>query len=125
MKRSLFLPILLCLLSVPVFADNWTGYLVDAKCYASEERNVSPFDTNIDTDRDRGFEVYFCRPTPKTKTFTIVDDDGRSIDLDASGNAKAADLVRQAPAKSVIAVTVAGQTHGKTVSVDSITKKNK
>ena len=125
MKRGLFLLILLCLLCVPVFADTWTGYLVDAKCYASLERNRSPFDTNIDTDRDRGSEVYFCRPTPKTKTFTIVDYDGQSVDLDASGNAKAADLVRQAPAKSVIAVTIAGQKHGKIVSVDSITKKNK
>jgi hypothetical protein len=123
MKRSLCLPILLCLLSVPVFADTWTGYLVDAKCYASEERNVSPFDPDIDTDRDRGSEVQFCRPSLKTKTFAIVDYDGQSVDLDASGNAKAADLVKQAPSKSPIAVTVTGQKHGKVVAVDSITKK--
>ena len=121
MKQSLFLLVVLCLLSVPVFADTWTGYLVDAKCYASEERNVSPFDSNVDTDRDRGSEVQFCRPSPKTKTFAIVDYDGRSVALDASGNAKAADLAKQATRKSVIAVTVTGQKHGKVVAVDSIT----
>ena len=45
-----------CLACTLAWADDWTGALVDAKCWASEESNVNPHDslTNVDRDRDGG-----------------------------------------------------------------------
>jgi hypothetical protein len=120
----MLLAALVCLGSAPVYAETWTGYLVDAKCYASQERNVNPFDPNFDTNHDRGYEVRVCQPGAKTKSFTIVQSDGVSFELDPSGNGKAADLIRQTSKESVIRVTVTGEKHKGIVRVDSISLAN-
>ena len=120
MKHTMLVAVCLFLGSAPVFAETWTGYLVDAKCYASQERNVNPFDSNFNTNHDRGYEVRVCRPSAKTSTFAVVDPDGVSFELDSAGNQKAAELVRQTGKKSVFGVTVTGELHKDTVSVDSI-----
>ena len=121
MKQVISLALFLCLGSVPVYPETWTGYLVDAKCYASEERNVNPFDPTFDTNHDRGYEVRVCQPTAKTKSFTVVDSDGVSFELDPSGNTRAASLIRQGTSKkSVITVTLTGEKQEHRVKVDSI-----
>jgi hypothetical protein len=120
MRQVILLAAFLYLLSVPAFAETWTGYLVDAKCYASEERNVNPFDSNFNTNHDRGYEIRVCQPSAKTRSFTVVDSDGVSFELDPSGNGKAADVVRQAGKTSMLSVTITGQKHKDTVSVTSI-----
>jgi hypothetical protein len=120
MKLAMLLALLLCLDSAPVYAENWTGYLVDARCYSSQERNVNPFDPTFNTNHDRGYEIRVCRPSAKTRSFAVVDSDGVSFELDPSGNEKAADLIRRAPKESVISVTVTGTKHKDTVRVDSI-----
>ena len=109
------------LLAVFLFAETWSGYLVDAKCYASQERNVNPFDSNFNTNHDRGYEIRVCRPSAKTTSFTVVARDGSSFELDPSGNDKLADLIRQAAKEPDIAVTVTGEKHKDTVKVNSIT----
>ena len=43
--RLTILAVAFCLESASGFAENWSGTLVDSKCFASEERNVSPTDT--------------------------------------------------------------------------------
>ena len=101
-------------------AQTWSGYLVDAKCYQAEENNVNPFDPNFDANHNRGVEVEMCRPNAKTKSFAVVQTDGRSFRLDAAGNAKALDLVKSAVAKSGLRVSVSGPMHKDTVTVDSI-----
>src|SRR5690348_2424853 len=101
MKRSLFLSIVFCLESAPLFANtnSWTGYLVDSHCYDSQENNVSIVDGgSIDVNHDRGREVQVCHPKLSTSSFTLVDPDGQSVRLDANGNAMASNLVREAEA---------------------------
>lgn len=116
MPRSL----LVLLLASGAFAENWSGFLVDSKCYAAKERNVSPTNTLIYVDRDRGSEIAYCSPDKKTKSFGVVQPDGSDIELDAAGNAKAAALVQKAGKKSHYTVTVTGQWIRNRVAVDSI-----
>jgi hypothetical protein len=102
------------------FAGTWSGALVDAKCWGFRERNVNPRDTLTFVDRDRNLEISFCTPNTKTNLFAIVPPDGVSLQLDAAGNAKAADVVRTAGKKSLIHVNVTGEADKQTIAVTSI-----
>ena len=101
-------------------ADTWSGALVNAKCYSAAERNVNPTDTSTAVDRDRGEEIRYCSPNAKTKLFAVVQQDATSFELDPSGNAKAADLVRRTGKKQPFFVTVTGELKEHTVRVDEI-----
>ena len=120
MELTTPLAVLLCLASAPSFAGSWSGWLVDAKCYAALERNKSPTDTLNYVDRDKNHELRYCEPNAKTRSFALVERNGLSFNLDAGGNAKAAELVRRAGKKSIAEVTVAGEMTTDTVKVDSI-----
>jgi hypothetical protein len=106
--------------AAPIFAGSFTGDLVDSKCYTSEENNVNPFDPPSNVNHDRGYEIRVCRPNARTKYFAIVDHDGRSFQLDPSGNDKVLELVRQIDKKSRLLVTVTGEIQKRTLRVDSI-----
>jgi hypothetical protein len=93
---------------------------VNSKCYAAEERNVNPTDTETHVDRDGNLEIRYCRPRAKTKSFAIVTPDGQSFELDSAGNAKAAELVRQSGKKSRYDVAVVGGISKHTIQVESI-----
>ena len=109
-----------CLAATSGLAGNWSGALVDSKCFDGEERNVGPTDALTNVDRDRGEEIRFCSPNSKTKAFTVVERDGLSFKLDAGGNSKAVELVRNAGKKPHYVVTVTGEMSKNTVKVDSI-----
>ena len=111
---------LFCLASALGLAGTWSGWLVDSKCYANLERNKSPADTFNYVDRNKSEELRYCRPKAKTKSFTLLDQNGLSYDLDAAGNAKAAKLMRSAPAKANVPVRVTGEVTRDTLPVDSI-----
>jgi hypothetical protein len=116
--------VVMCLVSATCFAGTWPGALVDGKCYASEERNVGPNDTLTNVDRDKGWEIRFCSPKTKTASFEFVrQEDGQSFRLDSEGNAKAAELVRKTGKKRGFTVTLAGETSGNTIKVDSIAER--
>ncbi len=102
------------------FAATWSGELVDSKCYAAEQRNVNPTDTETWVDGDKSYEIRYCSPRSKTRVFAVVDRDGRSFNLDPAGNAKAAALVPNDRKKHVTPVTVTGERIGKAIKVDSI-----
>lgn len=106
LSRIVLLGFLACALGR---AETWTGWLVNAKCYEYEVHNVSPTDSLINVDRDRGEEVLFCSPNGKTKTFTIVDRDGYKFNLDLNGNTQAGDLVRTTGKRDYYPVTVTGE----------------
>lgn len=103
-------------------AGTWSGSLVDAKCYTSEEFNTNPTNTLKNVDSDRAAEIRVCRPKQKTKSFAVVQVDGQSVNLDDGGNAKAADLVRTAGKSRYLRVTVTGEKTGQVIQVDSITQ---
>jgi hypothetical protein len=109
-----------CLASGLVFAESWTGALVDPKCYDALERNVNPTDTLTHVDRDTNQEIRYCSPNAKTKLFGIVEQDGTILRFDSAGNAKAAELVRTIHKKDRLYVAVTGEMSGKTIKVDSI-----
>lgn len=120
MKWTIRLSVLLWMTSGATFAQSWSGYLVDSRCYAAEERNVSPRDTETAVDRDRGYEVRYCSPGAKTRVFAIVPPSGERLKLDAAGNAKAGEIVRGIGKKSMLWVTATGELSGRTLEVNSI-----
>ena len=123
MKHFAALVVLLCVVAAPAFAEGWTGFLVDAKCYASEETNVGPFDLPFYLTR-RGDEIPACRPGRKTKIYAIVDLDGYTFEIDSSENAKAADVVRKAANRHVLRVRITGEEVNKKLKIDTITLEN-
>ena len=110
----------LCLFSVSGFAGTLEGVLVNSECYRTMERNVNPGDVALDASRDRNLEVRYCRANGRTKSFTLVQPDGQSFQLDAPGNAKAADIVRKGNEKFIFVVDVTGEVRDHTITVDSI-----
>ena len=119
-RRTIALATLMGLTAAPGFAQSTTGFLVDSDCYESVERNVNPWDTNTYVDRDRDWEVRYCSPNRKTKSFTLVNHDGLSFKLDAAGNTKAAELVGSTRRKSLLEVTVTGEMSEGGIKVSSI-----
>jgi hypothetical protein len=116
----MLLTVLLCLSPALSLAENWSGVLVNSKCYGAEERNMNPTDTSFNVDRDRNFEIRYCAPSVKTKFFAVVQSDGIRLKFDPSGNAKAAELIGKTGKKSLLAVAVTGELKGNTIRVDSI-----
>jgi len=98
------------------FAGSWSGTLVDANCSASVERNHNVTDSVRDVD----LEVRLCSPKARTRSFAILHSDGERVVLDSAGNAKAAELVRQAVEKSPLYVSVDGDRNKNTIQVRSI-----
>jgi hypothetical protein len=118
--RTALLLALGCFSSVLTFAGMWTGTLVDSRCYAAEERNVNPTDTQPFVDRDRNLELRMCTPNAKTKSFAVVQPDNSRLGLDPRGNSIAAELVRKAGRKPAFYVTVTGEMGRHEVKVKSI-----
>lgn len=115
--------LLLCLTAVPGFAAALSGFLVDSKCYASEERNHGPNDTIL-ADRDMDFEIRYCSPHAKTRNFAVVRADWTALQFDPAGNAKAADLVRKVGRRKRFEVVVNGELEQRSIRVVSIAAAN-
>jgi hypothetical protein len=120
MALMMRLAIVVCLASTLGFSGTWSGALVNFKCYDSLEGNVNPHDSLSNVDRDRGQEIRFCSPDGNTKSFAIVDRDGLRFKLDAGGNTKASELVRNTGKKLYYRVTVTGEMSKDTIKTDSI-----
>jgi hypothetical protein len=103
------LSLLICL-SAWGFAGTWSGFLVNSRCYASVQNNVSADTTTVSRDMSLGLRE--CSATPKTERFSIVLSDWSVLKLDTAGNASAAAIVRRNPKRSALyCVTVAGVRH--------------
>ena len=115
------------LVSLPTrsFADSWSGALVDAKCFAFEERNVNPTDTMTSVDRDFAGELRYCSPSTKTKAFSLVERDGTTFRLDAEGNAKALDILAKSGKKDLTIVVVTGEREKNIIKVTAMAMSNK
>ena len=120
MTRTIRVAVVICLSPALSYAENWTGALVDSKCYEYRERNVNPTDTLTYVDRDTREEIRDCSPNAKTKTFSIVLREGPSFRLNPPGNIQAAQLVRNTGKRSLFIVAVSGELNKSTIKVDSI-----
>jgi hypothetical protein len=113
------LAVALGLASIVSFAaGTWSGALVDSKCYAAEQtntRSTSPY-----AGQDLAYEIRYCSPNIHATSFAIVQQDGRSLPLDAVGNAKAAELVQTHGSKSPLRVNATGQMVGHIVKVQTL-----
>lgn len=122
MRSTPRLIVVLIFASAAAFPATWSGVLVDSKCYAAEERNVDPHDTDSAVDRDKYQEVWYCSPTKKTRLFGVVLEDGTMVSLDPATNPKIEVVVRRAGTQTPFAVTVKGERSDHLVRVDTISK---
>jgi hypothetical protein len=90
-------------------AETWSGTLVDATC-AVEKKSSSE-----------------CAPTATSSSFGLVLADGKMAKLDAAGNSKAADALKNSADRSknpqekkAIMAKVTGSLSGDTIQVESI-----
>ena len=121
MTSTLLVVVFASLAGSPAFAAEWSGYLVNSKCYQIEQENKNPTDTMTDVDRDKGLQVQLCTPNDKTKSFAIVQrNGGATLKLDSVGDAKAAELVKKFGRKSFFGVDITGERSRNTVKVASI-----
>lgn len=120
MKFTIALALLLTLRATTAFAESWRGMLVDSKCYAAEQRNVNPTDTETAVDTDKGAEIRYCTPKAKTKSFALVGPDGSALRFDAAGDAKASAYVHAEGKQRRYEVAVTGEQNGERIQVASI-----
>jgi len=106
--------------AAPVLAKTWSGFLVDSTCYAIEERNINPTDTDTAVDRDRNYEISYCRPNAHTKSFALIRPSGRILELNLAANAKAAQIVQASGKNTRLDVAVTGELVKNQLQVDSI-----
>jgi hypothetical protein len=97
------------LFAVLAVAETWSGTLVDAACAADKKTSVE------------------CAPTSATSSFALVLADGKMVKLDASGNSKAADALKNnadrsknPDSKKVVTAKVTGSLSGDTIQVEAI-----
>ncbi len=105
MKKSAWIPAFIFALAPFAFADSWTGRLVDAMCKASSE-GLDSFTAS-------------CPATESTHLFAIELADLKVLSLDAVGNEKASDAIRNIH-KNDVRVTITGSLDGKTVRVQKL-----
>jgi hypothetical protein len=120
MRVLSWVTICFCSLYPLAFGASWRGLLVDAKCYAAEQRNHNPTDTSTAVDEDKGQMVRYCSPKAKTKSFGIVGEDGSLFRLDPSGESKAAELVRRVGKRQMLEVAVSGTLRDHIIQTDSV-----
>lgn len=77
-----------CFASMLCLAENWSGWLVNAKCYASMEANHN----DLDRSRDGNLMVRYCTPDKDTKSFAVVRNDDAPFYFDSAGNEQSAAL---------------------------------
>jgi hypothetical protein len=104
----------LCLGSVLCLAETWSGKVVDAACKDQAAAPSAP-------GAQPGSPVAnACEPTASTVAFGIELQDGKVLKLDSTGNAKAAEAIKNNAGKPAPQATVTGSMDGQTLKVESI-----
>src|SRR5205823_2511882 len=94
MKTIAKLATVLCLGSLLCMAETWSGKLVDATCKDQSKQGAAPStpatpNTEMSTT---------CAPTRSTTAYGVELSDGRVLKLDSTGNAKAAEAMKNSTA---------------------------
>jgi hypothetical protein len=100
------------------FAGSWSGFLVDADCYASHQMNTraGTHPATVDTNRI----VKTCPPKAESTSFVVMEKGGRVFNLDAAGNQKAHELVQKAGSAPTYKIKVLGDVEENTLKVSAI-----
>jgi hypothetical protein len=104
MKAIAKVGLALSLGSAFLFAETWSGKLVDANCEAKQQQKQAD-----------------CAATASTLSFGIQTADGKVYKLDATGNKGAMEAIKKDGPKA--SATVSGTLEGTTVKVESIDLK--
>jgi hypothetical protein len=110
-------PTLLFVTVAAALARDLSGMLIDANCFASEERNVNKNRSDV---QHVNLEVRGGLANRETKVFTIVRPDWGIIKPDPAGNAKPAQLLANLGRRALLPVTVTGEIQKNTVVTSSI-----
>ncbi len=121
MKTIVKLATVLCLGSVLCLAETWTGKLVDANCKDQSKQGAADSTTPSQASST-------CEATRSTTAYGVELSDGRVLKLDSTGNAKAAEAMKNTSStrgagtrkSTAMMVTVTGTLDGHTVKVDTI-----
>lgn len=101
-------------------AETWRGYLVDSKCYEIEEQNVPAWYTLGSAGRDKDLEIKLCVPTPKTKSFGVVQRNWQMLTFDPGGDVRASQFIRDTGKQQVYLVEITGEIEKKALRVSTI-----
>jgi hypothetical protein len=104
MKRFASIAALFIMVATFAFADSWTGRLVDAACKVSNQGDPA---------------MASCPVTTATNLYAIELSDSKVLILDAAGNEKAANAIKNIQ-KTNLRATVTGSLDGQMVKVDKI-----
>jgi hypothetical protein len=117
MRKTLILCGLLTLFSTFALAENWTGRLMDANCYTTQQ--TMPQSSQKDA----------CNATGSTSSFA-VDVSGKIYKFDADGNRQAAAALKNRADRSTqpqnaskdepVTARVSGKLEGDTIKVESL-----
>jgi hypothetical protein len=121
MRAVHFAAFFFCLGGQLIFAETWSGYLVDLNCYQDARHDTNRNDAST-VDRDVLLDARSCRPNEKTKAFAVIDQNSHINKLDSAGNEKAGDFVAKNSGRSLIPVTVTGEMNGSAIKVGSISR---
>lgn len=102
---SLLLSVLL--LATPLFAGEWTGYLMDTMCAASRLDKASSHTTE-------------CMKRCKQSGFGLVTQEGKYIKFDEKGNIKALNELERTGKQDELLVKVTGEMRGSMIRVESV-----
>lgn len=106
MRMSSFLLSVL-LLATPLFAGEWTGYLMDTMCAASRLDKASSHTTE-------------CMKRCKQSGFGLVTQEGKYIKFDEKGNIKALNELERTGKQDELLVKVTGEMRGGMIRVESV-----
>ena len=106
MRMSSFLLSVL-LLATPLFAGEWTGYLMDNMCAASRLDKASSHTTE-------------CMKRCKQSGFGLVTQEGKYIKFDEKGNIKALNELERTGKQDELLVKVTGEMRGGMIRVESV-----
>jgi hypothetical protein len=122
MKLALQIAVLIGLASANILAtENWSGYLVDSRCYQIAKANTGAWNTTT-SDRDMDSDIRQCRPNEKTKFYALVQFDWKAYEFYSPGDAKAAEFVRSTnPGRQgMYLVRITGSNENGLLAMDSI-----
>ena len=121
MTMSVRLALISCFGTILAAAGDWSGALVDSKCYASKLRSANGRE-NAHVSTDKSQYLRYCSPGVKTTSFAIVQRDGGQLELDPTGNEQVGRLISHPGKKPrFYVVNVTGEMNEHTIRVESIT----
>lgn len=113
MKNLMKVGIMILATGALALAEDYSGKLIDANCSAAANPQSSSNSAAKNATES-------CAPTAQTKSFAVETSSGKVYKLDAEGNRKAEQLVKENPTVSNVTVSGSMESNGSMLKVQSI-----